>query len=141
MSGLAALIDLVARLDGPGVLRWDSDHEVGDVRHAVEVAGGRLAHLDGSRLDSAPALHAALAAALRFPDWYGANLDALADCLRDVPEGVVLLWDDWATLAEAEPRVFEVALGLLGERVTVLLRGSASPGTPSPGQAQDRAGP
>ncbi|MCW2816893.1 MAG: hypothetical protein JWN84_4348 [Nocardioides sp.] len=120
MSGLAAL---VARLDGPGVLRWESDHEVGDVRHVVEVAGGRLAHLDGARIDSAPALHAALAAALRFPDWYGANLDALADCLREVPQRVVLLWDDWATLAEAEPRVFDVALGLLGERVLVLLRG------------------
>ena len=29
-------------------------------------------------------LHARIAAALDFPDWYGHNLDALMDCLTDL---------------------------------------------------------
>lgn len=120
MSGLAALL---AGRKPPGAYHWHAADDVADVRHSVERAGLGFAYLDGVAVASAPGLHAALAAALRFPDWYGANLDALADCLRDVPSGTVLLWDGWAAVARAEPRVFRVAVDLLEERVTVLLRG------------------
>ena len=77
--------------------------------------------------------------ALDFPDWYGRNFDALADCLADVDDGdgTVLLWDGWGTLARDEPRAFSVALSVLGTRVNadrggpfaVLLRGDG----PDPG--------
>ena len=40
--------------------------------------------LDGAEMTSLPALHRYLAETLRFPDWYGANLDALADCLAGI---------------------------------------------------------
>jgi hypothetical protein len=36
----------------------------------------------------------------------------------------VLLWDTWSVLARAEPRVFTIAVELLGSALTVLLRGS-----------------
>ncbi len=36
-------------------------------------------------------LHARIAAALCFPDWYGHNLDALMDCLTDLEETHVTL--------------------------------------------------
>lgn len=36
-------------------------------------------------------LHARIAAALSFPDWYGHNLDALMDCLTDLDETTVTL--------------------------------------------------
>ncbi|MCM3747246.1 barstar family protein [Paenibacillus pasadenensis] len=39
--------------------------------------------LDGSKLDSAEAIHNLLAKELAFPDYYGRNLDALWDCLED----------------------------------------------------------
>ncbi|MDO9454741.1 MAG: barstar family protein [Nocardioides sp.] len=93
------------------------------MRHTVEAAGRPFAHVDGALVESVPELHGALAAALGFPDWYGRNLDALADCLRDVPADTVLLWDAWAGAARAEPRVFKIAIGLLAARVSVLLRG------------------
>ena len=41
--------------------------------------------LNGTAIDSAQALHRALAAALDLPAWYGGNLDALYDCLTDLP--------------------------------------------------------
>lgn len=43
-------------------------------------------------------LHAALADALSFPDWYGKNLDALYDCLTDLDDPVHLHLIGWELL-------------------------------------------
>lgn len=107
---------------GPGVTHWGATYDVADVRHAVERAGRPFAHLDGRSIDSAARLHDALASELGFPSWYGANLDALADCLRDVRTDTVLLWDGAFRLAQTAPRVSAVAVELLGERLTLLVR-------------------
>ena len=42
--------------------------------------------LSAAAWQTAAQAHAALAAALRFPAYYGGNLDALFDCLRDLDE-------------------------------------------------------
>ena len=128
MSGLAGLL---AGRTPPGAYRWRATYDVVDVQHAVEIADRPFAHVDGAAVETAAQLHAALAEALGFPQWYGANLDALADCLREVRDDTVLLWDAWSGLARAEPRTFAVALDLLGGRLTVLLRGDG----PDPGLA------
>ena len=52
---------------------------------------------------------------LRLPDWFGHNLDALADCLHDLAEtppaegstGRHLVWDGTAELHRADPEAFE----------------------------------
>lgn len=48
-----------------------------------------------------------IGAVLRFPGYYGRNLDALEECLTDLswlPEGeVVLVWDGDAALRRADP--------------------------------------
>ena len=46
----------------------------------------RICSLDGERITDREVLHDILAAELRFPDWYGRNLDALYDCLTDIRE-------------------------------------------------------
>jgi len=42
--------------------------------------------IDGRNFDSRESLHEFISGELRFPDWYGNNLDALYDCLSDVFE-------------------------------------------------------
>jgi RNAse (barnase) inhibitor barstar len=61
--------------------------------------------IDGTRIRSREEFYDAVAAALSFPDWFGRNLDALYDCLRDLswlPAGEhVLVW--------SAPEVFRAA--------------------------------
>jgi hypothetical protein len=141
MSGLAAL--LTGRVD-PGVYLWHGAFDVDDVRHTVEHAGWGFAHVDGWLEGDKPGFLTAVGRALDFPDWYGHNFDALADCLHDIgggADGVVLLWDGWATLARDDEKAFSIALSVLGSRVhadrgvpfAVLLRGDGPevPGLPS----------
>ena len=50
--------------------------------------------LDGARMISRDAAHDELSRALKLPAFYGRNLDALADCLRDArPDAVT--WRDF----------------------------------------------
>ena len=51
-------------------------------------------------LDTREALHAAIAQALSFPEWYGHNLDALYDCLTDLDDPVHLRLVQWAQLPD-----------------------------------------
>ncbi|GCD91726.1 barstar family protein [Nocardioides sp. LS1] len=138
MSGLAGVL---ARHVPPGIARWHGAFEVDDVRHTVEVAGWRFAHYDGWGDESKAEFLRGIGAALAFPDHYGQNFDALADCLLDVAGDTVLLWDGWGPFARADERAFSVALTVLGTRVNaerggsfaVLLRGAGPdlPGVPS----------
>ncbi len=132
MSGLAAVL---AGREAPGIHRWHGAFDAADVRHSVEHAGWGFAHVDGwTHADTKAGFLDAVGEALDFPGHYGRNFDALADCLHDIGagrDGVVLLWDGWATLARADERAFSIALSVLGSRVnddrgvpfTVLLRG------------------
>lgn len=132
MSGLAALL---AGRHEPGVQIWHAAFPVEDVRHAVEHAGWRFGHVDGWTHQDKAGFLDAVAEALDFPDWFGRNFDALADCLSDVsgPEGAgtVLLWDGWGAFAREDPQAFDVALDVLRERTqdpqrpafAVLMRG------------------
>jgi len=108
----------------PGVHRWSSALDAGYVAGVVRRSGRRFAHVAGTQVTTVGDLHSALAAALVFPSYYGRNLDALADCLGDVEDEPVLLWDDWGDLARTEPRVARIVLGLLDRSpVCTLLRG------------------
>lgn len=141
MSGLAAVL---AGRRAPGLYLWHGALDVADVRHRAEHAGWGFGHVDGwTGADTKAAFLVAVGRALDFPDYYGQNFDALADCLYDIGrgvEGVVLLWDGWSTLARTDEKAFAVALSVLGARVhaergvpfAVLLRGDGPdvPGIP-----------
>lgn len=126
MSGLAAV--LAGRHD-VGVHRWHNALQVPDVQHAVEHAGWRFGYVDGVTLESKREVLGAIGTALAFPEHYGGNLDALRDCLRDLAEPTVLLWEGWGSLARAEPKSFDKVCRVLGRDrdgdapLEVLLRG------------------
>jgi len=127
MSGLAGLL---AGHTPAGVYRWHGAFDVADVRHAVEHAGQRFAHVDGWTAQTKAEFLAAVGQALELPDYYGQNFDALEECLRGVGREApaVLLWDGWGTLARSDARAFGVAMAVLRARAgagsfSVLLRG------------------
>ncbi len=51
---------------------------------ALEAAGGRVHHFDSRELTTEQGIHRSFAQALQFPGYYGANWDALVDCLSDL---------------------------------------------------------
>ncbi|QIG42566.1 barstar family protein [Nocardioides anomalus] len=121
MSGLAGLL---AHHHGPGVYRWVAAAPPEDVAHTVERAGWRFGYVDGWRHQTRAEFLTAVGEALAFAPHYGRNLDALNDCLRDVPAATVLLWDGWGTLARADEAAFAAVRTILGEHaLTTLLRG------------------
>jgi RNAse (barnase) inhibitor barstar len=131
VSGLAAVL---ARKHDTGIFRWHAAFPHQEVGHAVEHAGWGFGHLDGLGSESKEEFLDRIAEALHFPDYFGRNLDALADCLADVgkdSEGVVLLWDGWGPFARRDPEAFAAVREVLAERATdertgpfaVLLRG------------------
>ena len=60
-----------------------------------------------------------IAEAFRFPEWYGDNLDALADCLCDLSwlpsEGYVLLLEHAGDWREHDREHFDAVLDILNE--------------------------
>jgi RNAse (barnase) inhibitor barstar len=61
----------------------------------------------------------ALAAAAGFPDWFGANLDALWDTLTELTGPTALIVERWTRLARAQPRDWSRILAVLEERATI----------------------
>lgn len=128
MSGLAGL--LAGHLE-PGVYTWHAAFSEAEVRRSVEHAGARFGYVDGWTHPGKDEFLAAVGAALSFPDWYGQNLDALADCLDDLTGAVVLLWDGWGTLAREDRATFDLVLDIATGRAretaapfSLLLRGA-----------------
>ncbi len=60
-----------------------------------------------------------IADALRFPDWFGENLDALADCLSDLSwlpsEGYVLVLENTGDWRAQDSDTFDTVLDILNQ--------------------------
>lgn len=92
----------------PGVLSWPAALPAEQALKAAHAAGWETAVLDLSGVTDKAGLMTACADALRLPDWFGANWDALADCLDDLEwwpadRGRLILVRDWQTYAQARP--------------------------------------
>ena len=104
--------------------------------------GYAITTLDAGSWLSVEHMHDALSRAFSFPDYYGRNLDALRDCLRDVAldaygsspsaSGTVMVLTGYERFAGAEPRAAQVLLDayahcartglLVGHRMMLLLQ-------------------
>ena len=54
-----------------------------------------ICHIDCSNISEAKQLHHELARFLCFPEWYGHNLDALYDCITELPCPTRLYLSNW----------------------------------------------
>jgi RNAse (barnase) inhibitor barstar len=81
--------------------------------------GLRVCYVDCRRAQAKPTFLRAVAAALDFPDYFGMNWDALADCLTDLEwldsDGVVLVLRGTTGFAARAPQDFDIALDVLAE--------------------------
>ncbi|MGI5241576.1 barstar family protein [Dactylosporangium sp. CA-139066] len=85
--------------------------------------GYQITRLNAASWSTERDLHREVAAALEFPDYYGHNLDALNDCMRDVvsqaygwqPDaaGLVLVFVGYDTFAGHCPRAAQVVLDIM----------------------------
>lgn len=73
----------------------------------------RICVLDGEEIRDKEKLHEMLAVALKFPNWYGKNLDALYDCLTDGQEETEIVVRNRELLREHLGRYAELFLKVL----------------------------
>ncbi len=71
----------------------------------LRTAGWRVAVIDGRVTATKESVLGALATELAFPEWFGHNWDALADCLSELPRVAIVVnhpgvHSAFATLAE-----------------------------------------
>ena len=69
--------------------------------------------IDGEKIHSKKELHRELAEKLDFPEWYGANLDALHDCLTDLRDDVRISVVDFEELNKNVPIYGRLAVRVL----------------------------
>ncbi len=94
-----------------------------DGREALADAAARLefayAEIDLSGCRDKDAALSRIAHALEFPDWFGGNWDALADCLRDLSwwpaPGYAFVLDHTHDWKDADPVGFDVLLEIGNE--------------------------
>jgi hypothetical protein len=92
----------------------------------LEGHGYQVTRLDAAGWASEADLHRDVARALDFPDYYGRNLDALNDCLRDVVDGqygwdartagLVVVFTGYDAFARCCPRAAYAVLDILAGR-------------------------
>jgi hypothetical protein len=92
-------------------LAWLSDH------------GYQLVRLDAAAWTTQAGFHRDVKAALDFPDYYGHNLDAFNDCMRDVTmysygasrdaTGTVFVFTGYDAFTAREPRAAQVILDVI----------------------------
>ena len=124
--------DLAFRLlrDGPVTLFWRPRLMI-EATDWLNDHGYQVVRLAAREWSSDRDMHAAVAAALDFPDYYGRNLDALNDCLRDVvshdygwsPDsaGLAIVFTGYDAYTARNPRSAQIVLDLLADHSRVAM--------------------
>ena len=94
---------LLSRAERAGIFRMPYAVDLA-LEEAAESLEYPIHRIDLSRVTTKEAFLTAAGEALAFPDWYGHNWDALADCLTDlswmVADGYVFVLDHADTFAD-----------------------------------------
>jgi Barstar (barnase inhibitor) len=119
--------DLAFRLliNTPVTLFWRSS-VLDETTQWLSAHGYQVTHLDASRWMTEEDLHRDIAKTLDFPDYYGRNLDALNDCMRDVvthdygwsprSTGLALVFTGYDDFATHCPRAAQIVLDIMADQ-------------------------
>ncbi len=95
------------------------DHDTAAMAEAGAALDFALARVDLAGCDGKAEMLARIGKALRFPDWFGGNWDALADSLGDLSwwpaPGYLLLIEHAGPLRDADGEDFDTLLAILNE--------------------------
>jgi RNAse (barnase) inhibitor barstar len=84
-----------------------------EVERAAKEAGLEMFRIDIGHARGKEDFLSRVAEALSFPDWFGANWDALNDCLTDLTKnGYVLIFENCESFAAGNKREFERAIAV-----------------------------
>ena len=101
----------------PGIHALDVD----ELAAQAAERGFFFARVDLTDCDDKTCLLQRFADALSFPDWFGHNWDAFADCLADLDwlaaSGHVIIVDCGATIVHAAPGVLDICREILAEAI------------------------
>ena len=135
-----------------GVWFVPGNPETRAIQSAAKKAGYAFFHIDGKKIERKEQLLNAFATALRLPESFGHNWDALEECLTDLEagdnEGYVIYFDHIDGLLAAHPDQFETLVEMLrdavqqwkedGTAMVVLLSGAKQPkGVPKLKEAKE----
>jgi RNAse (barnase) inhibitor barstar len=129
-----------------GVYLLEESHGAEPLEKLTRDRGLAFFHIDGRDISDKDQFLKQAALILRFPEYFGNNWDAFADCLTDMSwleaDGFVILYDQFDPFAEHSPRQFETALEILkestefwrnqGKALFVLLGGKSMVGSKLP---------
>jgi len=148
-SPAIALSAILDHSSNGGIHRLPLDSQA-ELRAATAGRSLLCGEVDLASSHSAAAALAAIGRALDFPDWYGANFDALADCLDDYGDeparGGAILLRGSETLRLSEPTAYETLCAVFAEAcikrrdssapLWIFLAEAAASGTPQPPKPQ-----
>jgi hypothetical protein len=112
----------------PGRYRLRDVVTVRDLRDEADAEGITLRLVDGSAMRSRRTLFEEFAVACDFPDWFGGNWDAFADCMRDLswmPDATTVVL--WQRSGEVAPALFRRAATVIDLAVAERVRIGAAP--------------
>ena len=120
MSIAAGMDDFGVLLAGPGKAGvYHLNREPREVARAAQSAGLDCFRIDIGRVHDKDDFLERISKAMRFPDWFGRNWDALADCLRDLSwlqgGGCVVVLEKAKHFAAGHRHEFDEAMDLLKE--------------------------
>jgi RNAse (barnase) inhibitor barstar len=113
------LSDLLKDPKGSGVYLLEKYSSLDDLKKLTVEQGFDFFHLEGRHIQRKDQFLKQAALVLRFPEYFGNNWDAFADCLTDMSwhetGGFVILYDQFDSLAEHSPREFKMVLDIFKE--------------------------
>ena len=113
------LSDMIKDPETSGVYLLEESPSVEHLEKLTSELGLTFFHLEGQDIHDKDQFLNQVALVLSFPEYFGNNWDAFADCLTDMSwhetDGFVILYDHFDSLAEHSPRDFETALDIFKE--------------------------